>query len=94
MQHDAHPGVISEQQIGFCGFYCGSCPSCTGGKCRGCSALEPENRCFCARCAVAKGIVYCPQCADFPCDELLSREKATALSKDWLIWKRSQRDQA
>ena len=94
MEHDAHSCVISEQQIGFCGFYCESCPSCTGGKCRGCRMLEPENRCFCARCAEEKGTTYCPQCPDFPCGELLSRENATAFSKNWLIWKRSQRDQA
>jgi len=93
MKTEEQSGKVLENQIAMCGFYCGSCPSYTGGSCHGCHALEPKTRCFSARCAETKGLAYCPQCRDFPCDELLTRENATALSKSWLIWKRSMRDQ-
>ena len=83
---------MSEKElIGKCGFFCGSCPTYISGKCLGCRSAHNKGDCFTFDCVDQKGITYCGQCGDFPCDEIIHREKATVLDKEWLVWKRSQR---
>ena len=76
--------------IGKCGFYCGSCPTYIKGECDGCRKSHNIGDCFTFDCVDKKEIEYCGQCEQFPCDEILFREKATVLDKRWLLWKRSQ----
>ncbi|NLI55108.1 MAG: DUF3795 domain-containing protein [Clostridiales bacterium] len=84
-------GHVPERLIAACGLYCASCPTYAHGACAGCRALPEANRCHCACCVQRRGLLYCGQCADFPCDALLSGDKATSLSPRWLEWKRTQK---
>jgi hypothetical protein len=79
--------------IGGCGFYCGSCPTYIKGECAGCRAAHEKGNCFTFDCVQERGLAYCGQCADFPCDELFARERATVLDKNWLAWKRREREE-
>ena len=77
--------------IGKCGFYCGSCPTHRTGGCSGCLTAHSRGDCFTIDCTQDRGVEYCGRCERFPCDELLSKEKATVLDPRWLIWKRRER---
>lgn len=81
----------AQENIGKCGFYCGSCPTYRAGDCQGCLKEHKKGDCFTHDCVLEKGLPYCGCCKEFPCDDLMSREKATVLDKDWLQWKRRQR---
>jgi hypothetical protein len=37
-------------------------------------------------------IDYCGLCEEFPCNEIMTKEKATVLDSRWLKWKKEQRD--
>jgi len=78
--------------LGLCGFYCGSCPSHRSGECPGCLEAHEDGDCFTNTCVRQKGLRFCGECPDFPCDDILSREKATVLDRRWLQWKRAQKD--
>lgn len=77
--------------MGRCGFYCGCCPSFTAGQCSGCQKAHQRGDCFTRDCTEKRSLDFCPQCADFPCGELLRRSKATVLDRERLLWKRRQR---
>lgn len=77
--------------IGRCGFYCGSCPDFTQGKCPGCRET-PHQNCYTFDCVDRRGLEFCGQCGDFPCQAIITRPKATVLDKDWLRWKARVRD--
>lgn len=77
-----------EELISKCGFYCGSCSLYTNGACKGCRMQHSEGDCFTFDCVSNKGIEYCGLCEDFPCDDIINREKATVLDRDWLLWRR------
>ncbi len=79
---------------GYCGLYCGSCPSYLAtmeGKavelgldeCQGCKSkvLAPSwcAACTLKACAREKGVDFCNACVDYPCQELEDFAKA----KDW-----------
>lgn len=83
---------MTESLIGKCGFYCGSCPTYVQGACSGCRTAHAPGDCFTFDCVDQKGLTYCGQCESFPCDSIITREKATVLDKSWLQWKRTQRD--
>lgn len=73
---------MHEQQlglIGMCGFYCGSCPSYARGECTGCRTAHKKGDCFTWDCVSEKGLHFCGECADFPCEALFVRDKATVL---------------
>ena len=57
----------------------------------GCRSAHNRGDCFTFDCVDDKKIAYCGQCTEFPCDEIMTREKATVLDKKWLEWKRTQR---
>lgn len=78
--------------IGKCGFYCGSCPTYAAGACAGCRSAHGVGDCFTFDCVDRQGVAYCGLCAQFPCEALFSREKATVLDRAWLAWKKHQRD--
>ena len=78
--------------IGKCGFYCGSCPTYVEEKCTGCRTAQNKGDCYTFDCVDNKNIDYCGLCKDFPCNEIMTREKATVLDLRWLQWKKSQRD--
>lgn len=78
--------------IGKCGFYCGSCPTYSKGKCIGCRAAHKKGDCYTFDCVDVQKIEYCGLCKNFPCDEIIIREKATVLDARWLKWKREQRN--
>lgn len=73
--------------IGRCGFCCGVCPDYVSGGCAGCNAAHQPGDCFTRDCTKQRGLKFCTLCGDFPCEELLKREKATVLDKSWLRWK-------
>lgn len=77
--------------IGKCGFYCGSCPTYSKGKCTGCRTAHTKGDCYTFDCVDEQKIDYCGLCKNFPCDEIMTREKATVLDLRWLKWKRLQR---
>ena len=73
---------------GKCGFVCECCPTFTSGECAGCEKAHKQGDCFTRDCVKKRGIDFCPMCPDFPCDPLLSHERCTVLSKEWLRWKK------
>ena len=62
--------------IGKCGFYCGSCPTYVEGECTGCRTAHNKGDCYTFDCVDNKNIDYCGLCKDFPCNEIMTREKA------------------
>ncbi len=83
--------TIDALLVGACGFYCGSCPSYSGGECEGCRNSQKPGVCFTLDCVIKNGLAYCGECDRFPCDELLDHERATLLDRKWPLWKRRQR---
>lgn len=78
----------TEKYIGKCGFYCGSCPTYISGECEGCMDAHVTGDCFTRDCVLERGLDYCGKCKNFPCDEIMTREKATVLDRQWLVWKK------
>lgn len=80
------------EEIARCGFFCGACPDRVAGQCAGCRDAHRPGDCFTRDCTERRGLSFCTLCGEFPCDALLERERATVLDKDWLRWKRQERD--
>jgi hypothetical protein len=60
---------MANPMAGFCGDYCGKCPSYPG-ECAGCvPEMHPE--CHFVRCCLAGKIEHCGYCGDFPCARLV-----------------------
>ncbi len=62
----------NHEKLGYCGIYCGGCSNFKEKvNCQGCreekSLLED---CPTRACAIQKGIMYCGECNDFPCEQL------------------------
>ena len=49
----------------LCGLNCGLCTMRIGGHCPGCG--QGNRPCQVARCAVARGVEYCFECTEYPC---------------------------
>ena len=79
---------MDENLLGKCGFYCGSCPTYRSGDCLGCMEEHQQGDCFTRDCVLKQGIDFCGSCKRFPCEDLMTRPRATVLDKDWLRWKR------
>lgn len=84
---------ITKDTIGKCGFYCGSCPDYIRGDCAGCRKAHKKGDCFTFDCVDNQKLDFCGQCCNFPCEEIMTREKATVLDLRWLKWKASQREE-
>jgi hypothetical protein len=63
-----------------CGMYCGSCKFYLAEKCEGCKKIRKEI-CPIWKCAEERGVRFCGECQDFPCDENYS---VPALAEQWL----------
>lgn len=50
-----------------------------------------EGDCYTRDCVLKQSIPFCGHCKDFPCNEIMVREKATVLNKEWLVWKLKQK---
>lgn len=81
---------MDERLIGKCGFYCGACPTFLKGSCKGCVFEHEKGDCFSRDCVIEKGLNFCGECKEFPCDTILTKPKCTVLDKSWLIWKKGQ----
>lgn len=58
-------------KVGVCGIACEICPRMAQGKCpAGARGCVPRNHDICpvCRCAHARGIRYCFECSEFPCE--------------------------
>jgi hypothetical protein len=58
-----------------CGLYCGECSDYKAGKCPGCRmvkgyCLNVEGLCDTFACADGRGVEFCYECDDFPCNRL------------------------
>lgn len=82
---------IKPELIGCCGFFCGCCPDFFTNKCKGCFEEGGEG-CFTYRCVINKGLRFCGECADFPCNTIIKEEKVTVLDKEWLKWKKKTKN--
>lgn len=52
--------------LSLCGLNCGLCTMRIGGHCPGCG--QGNRPCRAARCAMERGVEYCFECADYPCE--------------------------
>lgn len=77
--------------IGKCGICCGACPGFLRYECAGCMDAHAPGDCPGRDCVLARGLEFCGQCRDFPCEMLLTRPRCTALSRAWLLWQRENR---
>lgn len=88
---DGEAVLPSAVPMGRCGSCCGVCPDWVKGACAGCEDAHGPGDCFTRDCTEERGLSFCTLCGEFPCDELLKREKATVLDKAWLRWKRGSK---
>jgi hypothetical protein len=56
-----------ENLIGYCGIYCGACPSFTSGECEGCRAKSEKSAvryktCKVKPCCIENGVFTCADC--------------------------------
>lgn len=63
-----------------CGLYCGSCKFYITKNCKGCKSKRDE-KCPIWKCAEERGLRFCGECDDFPCEK---NYMVPALSKQWL----------
>ena len=84
------PRLPAAVPMGRCGFFCGACPDRQAGTCPGCREAHSPGDCFIWDCTRRRGLDFCTLCGQFPCRELL--ERATALDRDCLRWKRRERN--
>ena len=57
-----------------CGIYCPRCPGVQFYKCQGCRAHQGKIHkfppCKTYECVTSKGLEFCYECEDFPCEKL------------------------
>mgnify|MGYP003563218347 CR=1 FL=1 len=82
---------MDEKLLGKCGFYCGACPSFIKGNCSSCFLEHKKGDCFSRDCVLEKGLRFCGECKEFPCETIIKKTKCTVLDKNWLLWKKSER---
>ncbi len=83
---------INGELIGKCGFYCGSCPTYISENCKCCTPQHKSGDCFTRDCVLERGLSFCGECKEFPCQTILSEPKVTVLDKSWLQWKKKQKN--
>jgi hypothetical protein len=59
-----------ENLISYCGFYCGTCPTYTGGKCEGCRGNSPlcavgYHKCKVRPCCIENAYFSCADCEKY-----------------------------
>ncbi|HHT21110.1 MAG TPA: DUF3795 domain-containing protein [Tissierellia bacterium] len=80
-----------KQDIGKCGFYCGSCPQFIQQNCPGCVPAHKAGDCFTRDCVIVQELEFCGQCDEFPCEDIIERDRATVLDERWLRWQKRLR---
>lgn len=79
---------LAERLIGRCGIYCGACALYINGKCDGC--LDPHTvECPIYKCVQSKGVNYCGECPEFPCERHYQANIAV-YSPKYLDWKKRE----
>lgn len=81
-----------KQLIGKCGFFCGSCPDFIKGECTGCRRAHKRGDCYTFDCVDDQSLEFCGTCVKFPCDEIMTKDKATVLDRRWLKWRLSKKE--
>ncbi|MBQ5896855.1 MAG: DUF3795 domain-containing protein [Oscillospiraceae bacterium] len=82
---------MDEKLLGKCGFYCVACPTFIAGNCKGCVLEHNKGDCFSRDCVLEKGLRFCGECKNFPCETIMTKERCTVLDKNWLFWKSTER---
>ncbi len=61
-----------QEKLGYCGIYCGSCKNFKeNANCMGCRDEQVMlNDCPTRACVTKKGLLFCGECAEFPCSLL------------------------
>lgn len=60
---------MGDHLIAYCGVTCAPCPDHAAGKCPGCRETAwGDDPCPPVRCCREKGIRFCGECGDFPCE--------------------------
>lgn len=67
-------------------------PDFLEGDCQGCMEAHRAGDCYSRDCVIRKGLSFCGECLEFPCPVILTRPHCTVLDKDWLNWKRRQKE--
>lgn len=80
-----------KDNIGKCGFFCGSCPDFIKGECKGCLKEHKTGDCYTRDCVLSSDIEFCGLCQKFPCKFIIDNDKCTVLDKKWLLWKQSKK---
>lgn len=61
-------GFMRENQfLSLCGLNCGLCLMKLDGYCPGCGGGAGNQSCTVARCSLQRGVEYCFQCPEYPC---------------------------
>ncbi len=55
-----------DEHIAPCGLFCSNCRKFEQGRCAGCQVEAPFAGCPVRKCVVAKGLITCAECPDFP----------------------------
>lgn len=82
---------MDEALMGKCGLYCGACPTYLHGGCGGCIREHETGDCYSRDCALERGVRFCGECGEFPCEVILTRPRCTSLDKEWLRWKKASK---
>ena len=77
-----------------CGLLCSQCGYRESTGCKGCVRIEKPfwgEKCPVKSCCEERRLDHCGLCGDFPCGQLLERERAAVLDRERLLWKRRQK---
>ena len=84
---------MERRLLGKCGFYCGSCPTFLEVRCAGCMQAHETGDCYSRDCAMGRELPFCGACREFPCEAILTRPRCTVLDREWLLWKKRQKEE-
>ena len=82
--------------IAFCGVDCGACSDYAKGICPGCraSAHTSSEDCMAVICCEGRGIAFCSECAEFPCENMLAFFEETDSHREAYARLKAMRDRA
>ena len=59
------------EHLAYCGVDCSACADYIGGKCPGCRMTDrKDDPCMPVACCRGRGIEFCGECPDFPCEDM------------------------
>lgn len=76
--------------IGKCGIHCGACRLYFLNMCKGCLSIyaDEEAKCPYYKCVENKGLDFCGECKEFPCEKHYGAMAVYA--KAFLDWKKEE----